>query len=443
MFYFLTLVFCSETFSQKFADKKFYLADSLDLTKVEPANVQLLDSLLKIYHNNANDTFKINILMKVVEECFNENVWPKYNNMVFELLKKRMNARKSDSPGYELYYKRTYATTLNNKGYLYNKHGDFEKALSEWEQSLKLRTEIDDKTGIASSLNNIASVYENLGNITVAIDYYHRSLKIREEIKDIKGTGSTLNNIGSLYMDQGEVERALECWQRSLVLRRQAGNKNGEATTLNNLASVFEEQGKFDTALNYFFQALSIQSTIGNKLGEATCLRNIARTYEHIAEASSQKKTEAALRDSALYYIKKSLALREEIGDKKGIAASLGNLGLIYMHLDKTNEAEKCGNRALEIALQIKTPGNIREAAQLLYFVNKKKRNFAKALEMYELFNTMKDSVANQDNKKAGIKQQLKYEYEKRSTADSVKNAELQKVKDAQLAAQNASLKQE
>ena len=40
----------------------------------------------------------------------------------------------------------------------------------------------------------------------------------------------------------------------------------------------------------------------------------------------------------------------------------------------------------------------------------------------------MKDSVSNAENKKLGIKQQLKYEYENKSAADSIQNAEKQKV---------------
>ena len=55
----------------------------------------------------------------------------------------------------------------------------------------------------------------------------------------------------------------------------------------------------------------------------------------------------------------------------------------------------------------------------------------------------MRESITNEATKKASIKNQLKYEYEKRAAADSVKNAEEQKVKDAQLVAQNASLKSE
>ena len=62
---------------------------------------------------------------------------------------------------------------------------------------------------------------------------------------------------------------------------------------------------------------------------------------------------------------------------------------------------------------------------------------------MYELEIKMGDSINNEDTKKASIKKQLQYHYEKQAAADSVKNAEEQKIKDAQLMAQSASLKQE
>ena len=55
----------------------------------------------------------------------------------------------------------------------------------------------------------------------------------------------------------------------------------------------------------------------------------------------------------------------------------------------------------------------------------------------------MNDSINNEKNKKESIKKQFQYQYEKKAAADSVKNAEEQKVKNAQLTAQNAELKQE
>ena len=64
-------------------------------------------------------------------------------------------------------------------------------------------------------------------------------------------------------------------------------------------------------------------------------------------------------------------------------------------------------------------------------------------MQFYELYIQYRDTLLSENSKKAGIRSQYKYEYEKRSAADSVKNSEAQKVKDAQLQAQNAQIKNE
>ena len=68
---------------------------------------------------------------------------------------------------------------------------------------------------------------------------------------------------------------------------------------------------------------------------------------------------------------------------------------------------------------------------------------FKQALEMYELQVQMRDSINNTETKKASVKKQFQYEYEKKAAADSVKHTEEQKVKNALLTAQQAQLKQE
>ena len=62
---------------------------------------------------------------------------------------------------------------------------------------------------------------------------------------------------------------------------------------------------------------------------------------------------------------------------------------------------------------------------------------------MYELEIQMNDSINIESNIKASIKKQFQYEYEKKAAADSVRNGEEKKVKNALLTAQEAQLKQE
>ncbi|MBC7864632.1 MAG: tetratricopeptide repeat protein, partial [Bacteroidia bacterium] len=133
----------------------------------------------------------------------------------------------------------------------------------------------------------------------------------------------------------------------------------------------------------------------------------------------------------------------EELNDKTATASSLRNVGGALFKLDTIQEALEFGEKAMKISRELGFPIIIRESAQLLTDVYRKQNKPAKALAMYELFIQMRDSTAKQESKKISIKTELKYEYEKRSAADSVKNAEQQKISDAQIVAQNAKLKQQ
>ncbi|MBK8367192.1 MAG: hypothetical protein IPL10_07170 [Bacteroidetes bacterium] len=62
---------------------------------------------------------------------------------------------------------------------------------------------------------------------------------------------------------------------------------------------------------------------------------------------------------------------------------------------------------------------------------------------MFEVYNQMRDSIQNSENKQISIKKQFQYQYEKKASADSVKHTEEQKVKNALLTAQQAQLTQE
>ena len=67
--------------------------------------------------------------------------------------------------------------------------------------------------------------------------------------------------------------------------------------------------------------------------------------------------------------------------------------------------------------------------------------NYKDAINYYELFVQMNDSVNNDKIRKASIKSQLKYEYEKQAAADSVAHAKESEIKNAELAKQSAEIK--
>jgi len=91
------------------------------------------------------------------------------------------------------------------------------------------------------------------------------------------------------------------------------------ADALNNIGYIYDSQGDIPKALEYFHKSLKIREDIGDKKGIAISLNNIGNIYKNQGDIPK-----------ALEYFHKSLIISEEIGNKQGIALSLNNIGRIY-----------------------------------------------------------------------------------------------------------------
>jgi hypothetical protein len=68
----------------------------------------------------------------------------------------------------------------------------------------------------------------------------------------------------------------------------------------------------------------------------------------------------------------------------------------------------------LSIAKTLGYPKNISTAERMLSDIYKQKGNYAKAFEHYKQYVIYNDSINNESTRKASVKSQLKYEYEKK-----------------------------
>lgn len=324
------------------------------------------------------------------------------------------------------------ATSLNHMAIIYEHDGDIDKAFLYFNKSIKIREAINDRRGLATSYCNIGGVYENQGDVPTGLEYYHKALKIQEEIIDKGGIALTLNNIGFIYINQDDIQKGLEYYKRALNLYTEIEDKSGIAFTLNNIGNGYKNLNKQDTALYYFNESLKTCEEIDYQEGIAACFNAIGTIYR---VKGNYEKT--------LEFYRKALYIFESINNSYGINNSLKDIGTILLKQGKINEALNYANKSLVTAKEIGYPENIKNSAALLKSIYQKQQKFKEALSMYELEIQMRDSINNEQTKKASIKKQFQYEYEKKATADSVKHAEEQKVKNALLTAQQAQLKQE
>ncbi len=316
---------------------------------------------------------------------------------------------------------------FHNIGIVHYKQGNYKKAIELYELSLRIEEKSNNKKGMADSFNNIGNVYRRQGDYEKAIELYSKSLKYREEIDFKPGISSSYSSLGLVQLDQKNYLEAIQLFRQSLEIEEELGNTNAMANCYNNIGVAQKKLGNYETAIELYYKALDIREKLGDKSRIAKALNNIALIY-----LDQQNYSEA------LELLSKSLEIRKAIGDKNGVAGSHNNLGLVYFEKGDYKEALENGMIGMDIAKNLGEIISIRDASKLLWKTHKKLRNYKESLKMYSQFIQMRDSIESEENQKAIIRQEYKYQYEKQAAADSVKNAEAKKVSEALLAAEKA-----
>jgi len=444
------------------------------------AQSPLLDSLKIELKKAKHDTTTCIILLQMIEAEYDDRIWPTYNEKLKSIAIKNINKNSSSS------YTKYYAEALNNEGYLANLHNEPKKALAFYYKSLALQEKVNNHSSVATLLNNIANVYQNLGDINKAIELYNKGLKIHIIINDLNGIGRVYNNLGYIYDDLGDIPLALDYYQKSLKIRESIDDKVGVAACLNNIATLYQRQNESLKAEEYYHKSYELQIQTNDILGSANTLSNLGSIFQVLAaKKQTTKNVSDSLYKKAIATYEKALTIQFKYDDKKGVANSYSNLGTVYelladnkmitkrekdSLLDKTlnfynlslkirNEIEDKNGKSivfsklakvyfekgdfksaliysencLTLSQELGYPNNIKLASELLSKIFAIRGDFKKAFEMQLLFKQMSDSTFNQENIKATTKNQLKYEYEKKAAADSVKVAEEKKVTTAQL----------
>ncbi len=96
---------------------------------------------------------------------------------------------------------------------------------------------------------------------------------------------------------------------------------------LNNLGMVCIQQ-RMDDAIDYFDQALAIRRDLGDRRGEAQVANNLADAYIRLGRA-----------EDALEPLRRVLSLQIEVGHRYGQGVALNNLGEAYLELGRPEDA--------------------------------------------------------------------------------------------------------
>ncbi len=159
-----------------------------------------------------------------------------------------------------------------NLGNVARSQGDYAAAHTYCQDSLALRKELGDRSGIAEALGNLGSVAGSQGDYAAARTYYQDSLALRKELGDRSGIASTLMNLGIVAKDDGsgDLDAAEKYFGEARQLAASLSASNpilGRA--LLGLGRVAAKRGKKAEARQYVDQAIQILQQLGDPAFQA------------------------------------------------------------------------------------------------------------------------------------------------------------------------------
>lgn len=390
---------------------------------------QNADSLSLLLKAAGHDTSRCNILVEWGENSED----PGEISVITKQLKQLAedNLAKRPAPALEHRFKKYLAEALLNEGTVFDLDGNPEEALGKFKESLKLQREVKSKSGESNCLLSIGWVYENQSKVPEALECYQQSLKINEQIGNTYGVGNCLNSIASIYYNVGDRENARAYFFRCIAITDK-GDKSSLAVFLNNIGCSYIDDSAYEKALEYLLKSLALREEIDDKLGQSSCLQSLTKIYIALKDV---KKASACNQ--------RSMKLSEEINDKHGVIKSLHFRSQICSLQNDNAGALAYGEKALNLSRAYGHVSTIKNVAFQLKKVYQRLGRYKDALLTYELYVTMRDSIANDGNKKASMKAQLKYEFDRKALADSLKLDEEKKLAHEKVIAGELKLKQE
>ena len=162
------------------------------------------------------------------------------------------------------------------------------------------------------------------------------------------------------------------------------------ASALNNIGYISGERGKVQTQIDYYKRSIKIRYDIDDKRGLGESFNNIGSVELRMGNT-----------EVGLEYFHQSLKLQEEIGDRMGQAYSLANLGSVYYHQGDTATGLEYMYKSLALKREVGDQRGVAQEINNIADIYKDQNDFKRALEMFNEALTIRKEIG--DDRGVGI----------------------------------------
>jgi serine phosphatase RsbU (regulator of sigma subunit) len=211
------------------------------------------------------------------------------------------------------------------------------------------------------------------------VDNLKKSIKIANVEEKI----NSYNRLSELYRNI-DADSSIYFAETAIKLSEKEGTDLQTATGYLNVGVTHRNKGNSKRALEYFLNALLLADKIDNKHLQADILHKVGVTHLFVKEFKE-----------AISFAKREEAIWKELGDEKGLSASLNLSGLAYDNIGEYDIAERKFNAALEIGERKDDPELIYKPLVNLGDLYYRQKKTQKAIEFIERSRKISEKTGN------------------------------------------------
>ena len=329
-----------------------------------PAQTERKDSIKSALESATSNKVKVQLLCKLAEEISSENL-----DEALAIFDEAISKAKASHDQYLL------SSCYNALGKLWYKNNDIQQSTKYYFMALDGFENNEAHASLIGELHsNIGSNFQKQEDFSRSLDYFERGLSFLKNSNDKKQLALLYNNLGLTYKQLNRLDDALEMYKLSLQINREINNVTQQLYNINNIGVIYINKGRYELASEYFKEALKIN-------------------YER--------------------------------NDFVEVSKNLLNLGTVLRHLGNNDQALDTLDHAYSLAKSYHDSDLKYRILAELYEASLEKQEYKKALDYFQEYKSVEDSLYKTDQYTSLVELEAKYKVSQNERAIQLSQTQL------------------
>jgi signal transduction histidine kinase/BarA-like signal transduction histidine kinase len=267
--------------------------------------------------------------------------------------------------------------------------GNFDLSMKQGNQAIELFQEFQDEKGIADAKYNIAGLHYKTDNFHLGLVYLIDCLEIYRKTEDYHNQARVQKSLGTIYEYFGDEKSAVLSYEQAIADARIVKDLNLESNAYNPLSGIYLNQNRIEDAADLIDKSMQMKKQTGDVRGLAFALYGLAKIYAKRAEYGRAEQT-----------FLEANAIHEKMGEKLGTGMCFHKLGELYFSWKKYDQAKESLQKAIDFANENNIALIKYKCNYLMYALYKELGDHTTALKYLEIYLKEKEAVINTQTQK-------------------------------------------